>query len=44
MSVFFLKTHLHSTAAREPFPKGFMLPWDTPKYDGTTKPEDWLID
>ena len=26
----------------EPFPKGFMLPRDTPKYNGTVKPEDWL--
>ena len=28
----------------EPFPKGFMLPRDTPKYNGTVKPEDWLTD
>ncbi|KAI5016516.1 hypothetical protein ZWY2020_006367 [Hordeum vulgare] len=28
----------------EPFPQGFTLPRDTPKYNGTTKPEDWLID
>ena len=28
----------------EPFPKGFTLPRDTPKYTGTVKPEDWLID
>ena len=28
----------------EPFPKGFVLPRDTPKYNGTVKPEDWLID
>ena len=24
----------------ESFPKGFMLPRDTPKYNGTVKPED----
>ncbi|KAI4994875.1 hypothetical protein ZWY2020_034778 [Hordeum vulgare] len=28
----------------EPFPPGFTLPRDTPKYNGTAKPEDWLID
>ena len=28
----------------EPFPKGFMLPRDTPKYNGTVKPEDSLTD
>ena len=28
----------------EPFPTGFRLPRDTPKYNGTTKPKDWLID
>jgi hypothetical protein len=28
----------------EPFHKGFTLPRDTPKYNGTVKPEDWLID
>ena len=28
----------------EPFPKGFTLPRDTPKYNGSVKPEDWLID
>ncbi|KAI4996066.1 hypothetical protein ZWY2020_041164 [Hordeum vulgare] len=28
----------------EPFPRGFTLPRDTPKYNGTTKPEDSLID
>lgn len=28
----------------EPFPRGFMLPRDTPKYTGSVKPEDWLID
>ena len=28
----------------EPFPKGFTLPRDTPKYTGSVKPEDWLID
>ena len=28
----------------EPFPKGFMLPRDTPKYTGSVKPEDWLVD
>ena len=28
----------------EPFPKGFSLPRDTPKYNGSVKPEDWLID
>ncbi|KAI4983753.1 hypothetical protein ZWY2020_025619 [Hordeum vulgare] len=28
----------------EPFPRGFTLPRDTPKYNGTAKPEDWLID
>lgn len=27
----------------QPFPKGFMLPKDTPKYDSTTKPENWLV-
>jgi hypothetical protein len=25
---------------QEPFPRNFMLPRDTPKYNGTTKPED----
>ena len=30
--------------ATEVFPKGFALPRDTPKYDGTSKPEDWLSD
>ena len=30
--------------ATEVFPKGFTLPRDTPKYDGTSKPEDWLSD
>ena len=29
---------------QEPFPKGFTLPRDTPKYNGATKPEDWLTD
>ncbi|KAI5015614.1 hypothetical protein ZWY2020_057004 [Hordeum vulgare] len=28
----------------EPFPRGFTLPRDTPKYNGTAKREDWLID
>ena len=28
----------------EPFPKGFTLPRDTPKYTGSVKPENWLID
>ena len=28
----------------EPFPKGFSLPRDPPKYNGSVKPEDWLID
>ncbi|KAE8813928.1 DNA mismatch repair protein Mlh1 [Hordeum vulgare] len=28
----------------EPFPKSFTLPWDTPKYSGTAKLEDELID
>src|SRR3954465_11790237 len=28
----------------ERFPKAFTLPRDTPKYDGSTKPEDWLTD
>ncbi|KAE8785571.1 Endoglucanase 3 [Hordeum vulgare] len=28
----------------EPFPTGSMLPQDTPKYNSTAKPEDWLID
>ncbi|KAI5005203.1 hypothetical protein ZWY2020_032446 [Hordeum vulgare] len=28
----------------EPFPRGFSLPQDTSKYNGTAKPEDWLID
>ncbi|KAI5000295.1 hypothetical protein ZWY2020_004884 [Hordeum vulgare] len=28
----------------EPFPRGFTLPRDTPKYNGTANPEDWLID
>ena len=27
---------------QEQFPKGFTLPRDTPKYNGTVKPEDWL--
>lgn len=28
----------------EPFPKGFTLARDTLKYNGFTKPEDWLTD
>ena len=28
----------------EPFPRGFTLPRDTPKYTGSVKPEDWLAD
>ena len=28
----------------EPFTKGSSLPRDTPKYNDTVKPEDWLID
>ena len=28
----------------EQFPKGFTLPRDTPKYNGSTKREDWLAD
>src|SRR4051812_12387437 len=28
----------------EQFPKGFQLPRDTPKYNGSVKPEDWLTD
>ena len=28
----------------ERFSKGFTLPRDTPKYNGTAKPEDWLAD
>ena len=28
----------------EQFPKGFTLPRDTPKYNGSAKPEDWLAD
>ena len=28
----------------EPFPKGFSLPRDTPKYNGSMKPEDSWID
>ncbi|KAK1668543.1 hypothetical protein QYE76_056702 [Lolium multiflorum] len=28
----------------EPMIDGFQLPRDTPKYDGTAKPEDWLLD
>ncbi|KAK1646457.1 hypothetical protein QYE76_064262 [Lolium multiflorum] len=27
-----------------PMVDGFQLPRDTPKYDGTAKPEDWLLD
>ena len=26
------------------FPQGFTLARDTPKYNGSTKPEDWLVD
>ena len=26
----------------EKFPKGFTLPRDTPKYNGSIKPENWL--
>ena len=29
---------------QEKFPKGFTLPRDTPKYNGSVKPEDWLVD
>jgi hypothetical protein len=28
----------------EPMIDGFVLPRDTPKYDGTDKPEGWLLD
>ena len=28
----------------EPFPKGFSLPRDMPKYNGSVKPEDWPVD
>jgi hypothetical protein len=28
----------------EPVMDGFLLPRDTPKYEGTAKPEDWLLD
>src|SRR3954471_6795244 len=28
----------------EQFPKGFTLPRDTPKYNGSVKTEDWLTD
>ncbi|KAM0882594.1 hypothetical protein ACQ4PT_032203 [Festuca glaucescens] len=28
----------------EPVIDGFQLPRDTPRYDGTAKPEDWLLD
>src|SRR3954471_6838565 len=28
----------------EQFPKEFQLPGDTPKYNGSVKPEDWLTD
>ena len=28
----------------ETFPKGFTLPRDTPKYIGSVKPEDWMVD
>ncbi|KAE8815106.1 Endoglucanase 3 [Hordeum vulgare] len=28
----------------EPFPRGFTLSRDSPKYNGTAKPQDWLID
>src|SRR4051812_40517659 len=28
----------------ERFPKGYTLPRDTPKYNGSVKPEDWLTD
>ena len=26
------------------FPKGFILPRDSPMYNGIVKPEDWLVD
>ena len=29
---------------REPFPKVYSLPQDRPKYNGSVKPEDWLVD
>ena len=28
----------------EPMLENFTLPRDTPKYNGTAKPEDWLVD
>jgi hypothetical protein len=28
----------------ENFPQKFVMPRDIQKYDGTTKPEDWLVD
>ena len=30
--------------ATKVFPRGFALPRNTPKYDGTSKPKDWLSD
>ncbi|KAE8813942.1 Endoglucanase 3 [Hordeum vulgare] len=33
-----------SRILKEPFPKGFTLARDNPKYIGSTKPEDWLAD
>ena len=35
---------LWPTHPRRALPKGFSLPRDTPKYNGSVKPEDWLID
>ena len=29
---------------QEQFAKGFTLPRDTPKYNGSVKPKDWLTD
>ncbi|KAE8813328.1 DNA mismatch repair protein Mlh1 [Hordeum vulgare] len=36
--------HFGLRILKEQFPKGFTLARDTCKYNGSTKPEDWLTD
>src|SRR4051812_7126896 len=37
-------TYFRPRIQQEQFPKGFTLPRYTPKYNGSVKPEDWLVD
>ncbi len=40
----FERVHRLISETQKPFPKGFSLSRDTPKYNGSVKPEDWLVD